>query len=193
MVRVTELTLLGITRWPPSRHDATLTSAKRATTSADATRFWRSEPRARVREYVSGLVAGLERKNGWTLAERAGEAGPDGMQRLLRCADELAARLPRRAWQRLSAGNGAKGRRYYDWAWAAINSVALPPEVRRADLAVGASVLDSSGRPPRTEPADWEHLTRWPLARGELRCDDRFAWVLVQSGGRRHDRSDNRD
>src|SRR5690348_6143515 len=52
-----------------------------------AGRFGRSEPRMRVREYVSGLVAGLERKNGWTLAERAGEAGPDGMQRLLRCAD----------------------------------------------------------------------------------------------------------
>jgi len=52
-----------------------------------AGRFWRSEPRARVREYVSGLVAGLERKNGWTLAERAGEASPDGMQRLLRVAD----------------------------------------------------------------------------------------------------------
>lgn len=52
-----------------------------------AGRFGRSEPRARVREYVSGLVAGLERKNGWTLAERAGEVGPDGMQRLLRRAD----------------------------------------------------------------------------------------------------------
>ena len=50
-------------------------------------RFGRSEPRARVREYVSGLVAGLERKNGWTLAERAGEVAPDGMQRLLRRAD----------------------------------------------------------------------------------------------------------
>src|SRR5256886_11224807 len=50
-------------------------------------RFTRAEPRARVREYVSGLVAGLERKNGWTLAERAGEVSPDGMQRLLRHAD----------------------------------------------------------------------------------------------------------
>jgi SRSO17 transposase len=50
-------------------------------------RFARSEPRARVREYVSGLVAGLERKNGWTLAEQAGERAPDGMQRLLRWAD----------------------------------------------------------------------------------------------------------
>jgi SRSO17 transposase len=29
----------------------------------------------------------------------------------------LAARLPPRAWQRLSAGAGAKGHRYYDWAW----------------------------------------------------------------------------
>jgi len=52
-----------------------------------AGRFARSEPRARAREYLSGLVAGLERKNGWTLAERAGEASPDGMQRLLRWAD----------------------------------------------------------------------------------------------------------
>lgn len=50
-------------------------------------RFTRSEPRLRAREYVSGLVAGLERKNGWTLAERAGESGPQGMQRLLRRAD----------------------------------------------------------------------------------------------------------
>jgi SRSO17 transposase len=31
-------------------------------------------------------------------------------------ADELAAGLPKRAWQRLSAGAGAKGQRYYDWA-----------------------------------------------------------------------------
>lgn len=50
-------------------------------------RFGRVEPRARAREYVTGLVAGLERKNGWTLAERAGERVPDGMQRLLRWAD----------------------------------------------------------------------------------------------------------
>jgi SRSO17 transposase len=50
-------------------------------------RFARAEPRARVRRYVSGLVAGLERKNGWTLAEQAGEVSPDGMQRLLRRAD----------------------------------------------------------------------------------------------------------
>jgi SRSO17 transposase len=32
-------------------------------------------------------------------------------------ADELAAALPRRSWQRLSAGPGARGHRYHDWAW----------------------------------------------------------------------------
>ena len=52
-----------------------------------AGRFARAEPRARARRYVAGLVAGLERKNGWTLAEQAGEVCPDGMQRLLRRAD----------------------------------------------------------------------------------------------------------
>jgi SRSO17 transposase len=31
-------------------------------------------------------------------------------------ADELAASVPRWAWQRLSAGDGAKGQRFYDWA-----------------------------------------------------------------------------
>jgi SRSO17 transposase len=36
-------------------------------------------------------------------------------------ADTLARKLPPRAWQRLPAGPGAKGHRYYDWAWAAID------------------------------------------------------------------------
>jgi SRSO17 transposase len=35
-------------------------------------------------------------------------------------AGAVAARLPRPAWQRYSAGEGAKGHRYYDWAWVAI-------------------------------------------------------------------------
>ncbi|MGW1047454.1 IS701 family transposase, partial [Streptomyces sp. NPDC002547] len=52
-----------------------------------AARFARSEPRGRALEYMAGLVAPLERKNGWSLAERAGEAHPIGMQRLLGEAD----------------------------------------------------------------------------------------------------------
>jgi SRSO17 transposase len=52
-----------------------------------ASRFARSEPRERVLAYLRGLLAPVERKNSWTLAERAGEASPDGMQRLLAAAD----------------------------------------------------------------------------------------------------------
>jgi SRSO17 transposase len=55
-----------------------------------APRFARAEPRARALEYVRGLLAPVERKNGWTLAERAGEGSPDGMQRLLAQADWAA-------------------------------------------------------------------------------------------------------
>ena len=66
---------------------------------------------------------------------------PAGAGRALR-ADELAARLPKQAWQRLSAGEGAKGQRWYDWAWAAIDAAqtrlpapADPPEPATGELA----------------------------------------------------------
>src|SRR4051795_11404989 len=49
--------------------------------------FARAEPRARALAYLRGLLGQSERKNGWTLAEAAGEISPDGMQRLLRTAD----------------------------------------------------------------------------------------------------------
>jgi len=51
-----------------------------------AGRFGRVEPRRRARAYVRGLLAPLASKNGWTLAEAAGDATPDGMQRLLNAA-----------------------------------------------------------------------------------------------------------
>ncbi|MFV2022624.1 IS701 family transposase [Micromonospora sp. LOL_023] len=41
-----------------------------------------------------------------------------------RRADRLAADLPTRAWNRLPAGVGSKGSRYYDWAWIAITAPA---------------------------------------------------------------------
>ncbi|MFD9474589.1 IS701 family transposase, partial [Streptomyces goshikiensis] len=46
-------------------------------------RFSRSEPRESALAYMRGLIAPLERKNGWTLAEEAGHAGPDRIHRLL--------------------------------------------------------------------------------------------------------------
>ena len=45
--------------------------------------FKRAEPRERALRYVQGLLSAVKRKNGWQLAEQAGEATPDGMQRLL--------------------------------------------------------------------------------------------------------------
>ncbi|MBV8934165.1 MAG: transposase, partial [Kutzneria sp.] len=51
-----------------------------------AGRFFRAEPRRRARAYVRGLLAPIADKNGWTLAEAAGELTPDGMQRLLSAA-----------------------------------------------------------------------------------------------------------
>ena len=46
-------------------------------------RFRRPEPRRRVLDYLRGLLSPVERKNGWQLAEQAGDATPDGVQHLL--------------------------------------------------------------------------------------------------------------
>lgn len=51
-----------------------------------APHFARAEPRQRVLAYLTGLLSAAERKNGWQLAELAGETTPDGMQRLLSTA-----------------------------------------------------------------------------------------------------------
>jgi DDE superfamily endonuclease len=51
-----------------------------------AGQFARAEPRRRVLAYLRGLLGNVGRKNGWQLAEHAGEATPDGMQRLLAAA-----------------------------------------------------------------------------------------------------------
>ena len=45
--------------------------------------FARVEPRRQARKYITGLLSDLPRKNCWTLAEQAGDATPDRMQRLL--------------------------------------------------------------------------------------------------------------
>ncbi|MFD4401117.1 IS701 family transposase [Kitasatospora sp. NPDC058478] len=52
-----------------------------------ARHFGRSEPRERALDYLIGLLAPLERKNGWTVAERVGQLRPDGVQRLLNHSD----------------------------------------------------------------------------------------------------------
>jgi hypothetical protein len=67
-----------------------------------------------------GLRAGLEeRQVGYVLAVAKNHQVSTAAGALR--ADALAKMLPPRAWQRLSAGPGAKGHRWYDWAWVVID------------------------------------------------------------------------
>src|SRR6266487_2419008 len=52
-----------------------------------APRFKRAEVRSRVGRYLRGLLASVERKNGWQMAEELGEPDAHGVQRLLAEAD----------------------------------------------------------------------------------------------------------
>ena len=49
--------------------------------------FRRAEARTRAGRFVRALLAPVERKNGWQLAEELGEPSPHGVQRLLAEAD----------------------------------------------------------------------------------------------------------
>jgi SRSO17 transposase len=62
--------------------------------------FKRREVRLRARRCLHGLLSGLTRTTGWSLAEQAGEATPDGMQRLFTTArwDADAVRDDTRAY-----------------------------------------------------------------------------------------------
>ena len=81
-------------------------------------RFVRAEPRRRARAYLRGLLGAVERKNGWQLAEAAGEATPYGMQRLL-------------------AGSG--------WAADAARDELRAYVVERLGDATGVLILDETG------------------------------------------------
>jgi SRSO17 transposase len=55
--------------------------------------FVHPKSRMHSRQYLEGLLSPIDRKNGWTIAERAGEKEPKAMQRFLNLAswdaDEL--------------------------------------------------------------------------------------------------------
>src|SRR5262245_1822596 len=51
-----------------------------------APHFARQEPRQRALAFLQGILSHVERKNGWQLAEHAGEANTYGMHRLLSLA-----------------------------------------------------------------------------------------------------------
>jgi SRSO17 transposase len=69
-----------------------------------------------------GLRTELERRRvGYVLAVACDHRVTAGAR--THRADELVRRLPARAWQRLSAGRGAKGHRWYDWAFIKLDDV----------------------------------------------------------------------
>jgi SRSO17 transposase len=82
--------------------------------------FARVEPRRQARKYVTGLISDVPRKNCWSLAEHAGDATPDKMQRL----------LERAAWE----------------AGAAMRAVRAFAVARLGDPADAVLVLDESGQ-----------------------------------------------
>jgi SRSO17 transposase len=45
--------------------------------------FYRTESKKHAEQYLRGLLSPIERKNGWTIAERVGEWEPKALQRLL--------------------------------------------------------------------------------------------------------------
>jgi SRSO17 transposase len=70
-----------------------------------------------------GLRAGLEARGvGYVLAVSCTTRVRINQGRTAVRADEVAGRLPASAWHRQSAGSGAKGPRYYDWAWVHIGT-----------------------------------------------------------------------
>jgi len=65
-----------------------------------APHFARPEVRDRAGRFLAGLLAPVDRRNGWQVAEALGERSPDGVQRLLRTArwDAEAVRDDLRAY-----------------------------------------------------------------------------------------------
>lgn len=92
-----------------------------------------------------------ERRQPFVLAVRSNERvwAIDGDRRWLGTVAAVTASQPEAAWQRLSAGDGAKGPRVYDWAWVRVTGLVVP---------------------------GWGH---WLLARRSLSDPADLAWYLV--------------
>jgi SRSO17 transposase len=76
-----------------------------------AQHFGRVEVRARLKRYLAGLLARIDRKNGWQIAEAIGEDGPQGVQRMLNAAiwDAEAVRHDLRAYAIEHLGDAESG------------------------------------------------------------------------------------
>jgi hypothetical protein len=71
--------------------------------------FARVEPRRRARMFIQALLAPVESRTYWRIAEYAGEADPGGMQRLLASASWMTRGSVRRSAAMWSPGSGRAG------------------------------------------------------------------------------------
>ena len=94
----------------------------------------------------------------------AGEHGPAEVP-----ARQLVAGLPARAWRRLSAGDGAKGPRVYDWARVALTRPGWPGRgfwlLARRRLSDGELAFSVCFGPARTTLAELVRVAgiRWAV------------------------------
>ena len=76
--------------------------------------FYRTESRRHAEQYLRGLLAPLQRKNGWTIAEHVGEREPKALQRFLNLTpwnvQELLALNRDYAMEHLASESGHSGR-----------------------------------------------------------------------------------
>src|SRR5258707_9466308 len=103
--------------------------------------FARVEPWLQAGKYVGAVVSGLPKRNGWTIAEQAGDRTPDKTQRLLSraCWDTFAAMgVVRRV--AVAGGGGGAGA-----AWPAGGPVGL-------GAGADGAGEDPGGAPPGAPP-----------------------------------------
>jgi hypothetical protein len=141
--------------------------------------FFRREPRLRARAYLLGLVSGLERKNGWTLAEFAGDATPDGMQRLLNaaCWDADGSVMGWAGMWPLSWGTRGRSQSATKITWSSARTWyrVLPGPACRGEGQGGPG--REGGRPG----SDHRRVGRYAIRAGNIRRYLRCTW---RSGGK---------
>ena len=100
-------------------------------------------------------------------------------------ADALLRRVPARAWQGVSAGQGAKGHRYDDWAFLRLDDGDPFPGgpagqrwllVRRNQRTGELACSHTAGRPIRSP---WPPWSGWPDGAGASRCVNRSALIYA--------------
>lgn len=126
--------------------------------------FGRSEPREQLAKYLRALLATVTRKNGWHLAEAAGDACPDRMQRL----------LYRAHWDAEAARDVV--RRYIVAHLGAADGIGIVDEtgfLKKGTYSVGVK-RQYSGTAGRTENCQIGTFLAYATARGQTLLDRRL-------------------